>query len=86
MTERNRNGLVPGQAVDFATIQRVERQRRQAVREAAGAASAAPVDLSQPWFAVRRDVERATGVRPKNKTHARELLGASDAGETSEEA
>jgi hypothetical protein len=82
MTERNRDGLVPGQQVDHATIMRVERARR--LREQTGAAPAAPVasvDFSQPWFSLRKQVEELTGVRPKNKRHARELVEEHDASE-----
>jgi len=75
--ERNRDGLIPGQQVDLATIKRIEREKRER-QETAGAA--APVDFSEPWFTVRAQVEQATGVRPKNKTHARELMGFDDAG------
>jgi hypothetical protein len=83
MTERNRDGLIPGQQVDHATIMRVERARRLRANEA-GAAPAAPVasvDFSQPWFSLRKQVEELTGVRPESKRHARELVEEHDAGE-----
>jgi hypothetical protein len=79
MTERNRDGLIPGQQVDHATIMRVERARRLRANEA-GAAPAAPVDFSQPWFSLRKQVEELTGVRPESKRHARELVEEYDAG------
>jgi len=81
MTERNRDGLIPGQQVDHATIMRVEHARRLREREKAGAASAAPVDFSQPWFSLRKQVEDMTGVRPENKRHAQELVEEYDAGQ-----
>lgn len=84
MTERNRDGLIPGQQVDHATIMRVERARRLRAEQEAGAASVAPVasvDFSQPWFSLRKQVEKLTGVRPENKRHAEELVEEYDAGE-----
>lgn len=75
---RNRDGFIPGQHVELADIKRVERARKLARAKEAGAS--APVDFNAPWFKLRKAVEEQTGVRPRDKEHAKELMNAGTEG------